>query len=61
MTFILVHEEAHARFDASKRTYEYHINTYKDPFLQDRKLVLSPRIRLLTLMNKASKITIQSH
>jgi tRNA pseudouridine38-40 synthase len=27
-----VHDEAHARFDATKRTYEYHIHTKKDAF-----------------------------
>ena len=27
-----VHPEAHARFSASSRTYEYHINRKKDPF-----------------------------
>jgi tRNA pseudouridine38-40 synthase len=29
---IPVADEAHTRFDATKRTYEYHINTFKDPF-----------------------------
>lgn len=29
---IKVAEESHARFDAIKRTYEYHIHTLKDPF-----------------------------
>ncbi len=29
---IYVHEEAHARFDATQRTYKYHINTFKDVF-----------------------------
>jgi tRNA pseudouridine38-40 synthase len=33
---IAVKEAAHARFDALKRTYEYHINTFKDPFLQEQ-------------------------
>ncbi len=30
---INVAPEAHARFDASRRTYEYHIHTAKNPFL----------------------------
>src|SRR5436853_1741565 len=29
-----VHDEAHARFDATSRTYEYIITTRKDPLLQ---------------------------
>ena len=29
---IPVHFDAHARFDAKKRTYEYHINSSKNPF-----------------------------
>lgn len=29
---IPVHEEAHARFDATSRTYHYHISTYKNVF-----------------------------
>ncbi len=30
---IPVHEKAHARFDATQRTYDYFIHTNKDPFL----------------------------
>lgn len=29
-----VHDKAHARFDASERSYEYHINQVRDPFIQ---------------------------
>src|SRR5690606_5787406 len=30
--FISLHNEAHARVDATSRTYEYHIHTFKDAF-----------------------------
>ncbi len=33
--FVSVDDKAHARFDALSRSYEYHITTVKDPFLQD--------------------------
>ena len=33
--FILVHDQAHARFDAISRTYEYHIHNFKDAFISD--------------------------
>lgn len=34
--FIKVGDEAHARFDASSRSYEYHIHFSKNPFLNGR-------------------------
>ena len=34
-TILKVADEAHARFDATKRTYEYHIHTMKDVFEND--------------------------
>lgn len=35
LQFIRVDDEAHARFDAVERSYEYHINLTKNPFLKD--------------------------
>ncbi|QBN17939.1 tRNA pseudouridine(38-40) synthase TruA [Flavobacterium nackdongense] len=50
-----VHEEAHARFDATKRTYEYHISTFKDAFSQDGSWYYHKELDL-ELMNQASKL-----
>jgi tRNA pseudouridine38-40 synthase len=52
---ILVAEEAHSRFDATKRTYEYHINTFKDAFSQDQSWYFHQKLDI-ELMNQASKI-----
>ena len=40
---IPVHDKAHARFDAERRTYDYFIHTRKDPFLQGRSALYSDR------------------
>jgi len=52
---IPVHDEAHARFDAKKRTYEYHINTFKNAFLQDGSWYFHQEMDI-DLMNEASKL-----
>ena len=49
-----VADEAHTRFDATKRTYEYHINTFKDTFLQEQSWYFHQKLDL-DLMNEAAK------
>lgn len=39
-----VHADAHARFDATSRTYRYFVHTVEQPFLRDRSWQANPRI-----------------
>ncbi|MFH6934935.1 tRNA pseudouridine(38-40) synthase TruA [Flavobacterium sp. FlaQc-30] len=55
---IQVHDDAHCRFDATKRTYEYHINTVKNPFLQELSWYFNQKLDV-ALMNEAAKILLQ--
>ncbi len=50
-----VHPEAHARFDAISRTYQYFISKRKDPFAQDISYHLFGDIDV-ELMNKGAKL-----
>lgn len=56
--FIKVAKDAHARFDASLRSYEYHIHFVKDPFLHNLSWLLRD-IPDLALMNKAAAILME--
>jgi tRNA pseudouridine38-40 synthase len=53
-----VAEKAHARFDATQRTYEYHIHFNKDPFKNGYSWELRDRPDI-DLMNKAAKIIME--
>ncbi len=52
---IEVHADAHARFDATLRSYEYHIHFGKDPFKVNRSWELRDRPDI-GLMNTAAQI-----
>jgi tRNA pseudouridine38-40 synthase len=53
-----VHDEAHARFDATSRSYQYHIHFNKDPFKNNYSWLLRDAPDL-ELMNKAAAIIMQ--
>ncbi|PKD19122.1 pseudouridine synthase [Salegentibacter salinarum] len=50
-----VKPDAHARFDAYSRSYEYHIVQHKDPFLEDRSYFLKNKLDV-EKMNQAAEI-----
>lgn len=57
-SILTVSDEAHCRFDATKRTYEYHINSFKDVFLQEQSWYLNQKLDV-DLMNEAAKLLLQ--
>jgi tRNA pseudouridine38-40 synthase len=52
---IKVHNDAHARFDAKSRTYEYHINIQKNVFADDLSWYCLQKLDINT-MNEACKL-----
>ena len=53
--FFLVDENAHARFDATSRSYEYRIYLGKTPFLLDTTWQIHSKKIDISLMNKAAR------
>lgn len=53
--FITVSDEAHARFDATARTYEYHVHLFKDAFAHPLSYYHHKKLDI-DLMNEAAKI-----
>lgn len=56
--FIKVAPDAHARFDATMRSYQYHIHFIKDPFLHNLSWLLRDKPDL-ALMNQAATILME--
>ena len=54
LDIVPVTDEAHARFTAKSRTYEYHIVDHKDPFLHDLATRVRPGLDF-NAMNEAAK------
>lgn len=55
---IPVHADAHARFDAVSRSYEYHVHFEKDPFKINKSWQLRDKPDI-ALMNAAAKIIME--
>jgi tRNA pseudouridine38-40 synthase len=55
---IPVHAEAHARFDANLRSYEYYIHFHKDPFKQNYSWQIKGELDV-ELMNRAAQIMME--
>ncbi len=53
-----VHADAHARFDATQRTYRYKITTFKDVFNFDNAYYYTKNLDI-NLMNEASTILLE--
>ena len=60
LNIIKVEDFAHARFDASRRTYKYYIHTKKNPFIDRFSLYQNKSINIVA-MNKACEFFLGDH
>ena len=60
LNIIKVEDFAHARFDASRRTYKYYIHTKKNPFIDRFSLYQNKSINIAA-MNKACEFFLGDH
>jgi tRNA pseudouridine38-40 synthase len=58
LSIFRVKDDAHSRFAATHRAYEYRISTRKNPFLRDLVYFFNPKLDL-NLMNTAAQILFQ--
>lgn len=54
-----VHDDAHARFDATARTYQYYVHQQKNPFTQGMSYFVPKKLDI-SLMNEAAKILLET-
>lgn len=53
---LAVHPEAHARFDATARAYNYHIHFHKDPFKLDRSWLFKGQLDVVAMNAAAARL-----
>lgn len=58
LNIIKVADDAHARFDAKKRTYEYHIHSFKSAFENELSWYLHQKLDV-EKMNQAAKMLLE--